>query len=122
VTVSQQYRDIQLRSSIRAKLEYLQRRFSHLAGAAGARMVLAGETRDAGAYREIAQDMKLTVVPQALPSSPQAVTEEALGATVADADVVAVIDPETMVAWTDRMATIAGFVREGNFFIKAPRG
>jgi hypothetical protein len=122
VTVSQQYRDIQLRSSIRAKLEYLQRRFSHLATTQGARMVLAGETRDAGAYREIAQDMKLAVLPQSLPSSPNAVTAEALAATLADADVVAVIDQDMMTAWTDRIATtLTGFVREGNFFIKAPR-
>jgi hypothetical protein len=119
VTVSQQYRDIQLRSSIRAKLEYLQRRFPHLAATQGARVVLAGESRDAGAYREIAQDMKFTIVPQALPSSPEAVNAETLASTLGDADIVAVIDPDTLDAWTDRIATAAAtFAREGNFFVK----
>jgi len=123
VTVSQQYRDIQLRSTIRAKLEYLRRQFPHLA--AGARLALAGETRDAGAYREIALDLTFAIAPHILPASPEPVSNEALAAALAEADLFGVIDLDTLDAWTSRVAAAAGdapaFTRAGNFFVRPPR-
>jgi hypothetical protein len=116
--VSQQYRDIQLRSMIRAKLEFLMRQFPHLAP--GARLALSGETRDAGAYREIAMDLKFEVLPRVLPASPAVVNKEALAEALRDADVFGVIDLDALPSWIDRFATGEGpaLIREGNFFVR----
>jgi hypothetical protein len=145
VTVSQQYRDIQLRSSIRAKLEYLQRRFPHLT--TGTRLLLAGDPRDTGPWREIAADLKLTITAQTLPASPEPLTDPALAAALADTDILAILDLDLLENWIARLPdaeatalplpaasdaaradTAAGhaaaltFAREGNFFVRWPRG
>jgi hypothetical protein len=121
VTASQQYRDIQVRSSIRAKLEYLRRRFPHLASEA--RLALAGDGRETAAWREIALDLGFAMAPHVLSATPESLSDDALIAAFADTDVLAVIDQDALETWASRIAAVAApgisFVAEGNFFVRA---
>jgi hypothetical protein len=117
VTVSQQYRDIQQRSTIRAKLEYLQRRYPDLPS--NPRLLLAGEQRDLAAWREIASDLKFAIAATTLPAYPDSLASATLRAALDDADVVAIADLDALVDWIARMEEHAQFVREGNFFLRS---
>jgi glycosyltransferase involved in cell wall biosynthesis len=117
VTVSQQYRDIQQRSTIRAKLEYLQRRYPNLPQ--NPRLLLAGEPRDLAAWREIASDLKFTLAATTLPASPESLAPATLRTALDDADVIAIVDLDTLSEWITRMAEDDSFAREGNFFVRS---